>query len=449
MLLGIRRVRTALACLVMLASAVCQAEDTYKLEEPVDDIRIFGVGTRVDIKGKVQLAPNAAKSPQSVSAALSYRERRMLGPGNDAEGFRSIRDYETAESQIEVDGEKSSARLPDSSKLVVAQGRFDRVELYSLNGLLTENELELIQSPADSLALISLLPSKEVSVGEKWTAPSWAFQFLTSVDAVTKGELACSLESVEKGIAKVKITGSLEGAASAATTEIKINGFYSYNLEKKHIADVDFVQMETRAVGPISPGLELTARVRVLRSPSNASGRLADQKLIDAAADTPDPKVLQLRFESPWNIGLQYGRHWHLWRLEEKTVRFRLMEEGNFIAQCDWAPIPNAKPGTHLAEQTYLDDIRHSLGERLISINQGEVIPTSDKRFVYKVIAHGTVGEKKHTWIFYLIADQSGRQVSMMFTVETSLAETLVKYDRELVDSIKIGPAPIARSAKN
>lgn len=449
MLLGFRRARFAFVGLMTLFSAFCYAEDTYKLEEPVDDARIYGVGTRVDIKGKLQTAPNATHLAQTVSAALSYRERRMLGPGNDAEGFRSIRDYETAEAQIDVDGSKSSIRLPDTSKLMVAQGRFDGVELHSLNNLLTADELDLVRSPADSLALISLLPTKEVGLGDKWTIPTWAVQLLTGLDAVTKGELTCSLDSVDKGLAKVKMTGAVEGAVSGSTTEVNINGFYTYNLEKKYIADTDFVQKETRAVGPISPGLDIVARVRVLRSPSAASGRLGDQKVIDLAATDSDPAAKQLRFESPWNIGLQHGRHWHLYKVDDKLAVFRLLDQGNFVAQCDFAPIPPVKPGTHLSEQVYLDDIRHSLGERLVSMNQGEVVPANDKRFVFKVIAHGNVGERKVTWIFYLVADPSGRQVSMMFTVDTSLAETLIKYDRELVDSMKFGPAPVPRSAKN
>ena len=111
----------------------------------------------------------------------------MLGPGNDAEGFRSVRDYETAEAQIDVDGGKSSIRLPDNSKLIVAQGRFDGVELHAVNNLLTADELDLVRSPADSLALISLLPNKEVSLGDKWVIPTWAIQLLTGLDAVTKG----------------------------------------------------------------------------------------------------------------------------------------------------------------------------------------------------------------------------------------------------------------------
>ena len=448
MFLSILNRRAILAIILLTASGLVNADDKYKLEEPVDDARIYGVGSRVDVKGKVQIVPKGPQFPQTVSAALSYRERRVLGPGTDAESFRSVREYETAEADINVDGTKSTNRLPDSLKLVIAQGRYDGVELWSLNGHLTEDELNLMRSPADSLAFISLLPTKEVAIGDKWTAPGWAFQMLTALDAVIKGELECKLDSVEKGVARVSIEGQLEGAAVGSMTEVKVSGHYTYQIEKKYISEVDFVQKETRAVGPVSPGLDLTARVRVIRQPGTTPGRLTDQKVVDAAnAQTPD-SARSLKFDSPWNISLQYGRDWHISKVEEKVCWFRLLNDGNFVAQCDMAPVPQAKPGTHLSEQVFLSDIRKSLGERVKSVTPGEVIPAPDRRFVFRVSADGQVGERQVTWIFYLVADASGRQLSMMFTVDTDLVDKLKGHDRELFDSLQFGPASAPRAAK-
>ncbi len=432
---------------LMLVPAAAFAGDKYKLEEPVDDVRVFGVGTRVEITGKLQPTPNVAALSQTASAAISYRERRLLGPGEAAESFRAVREYETALAEIDVGGNKTSIRLPEALKLIVAQGRSEGVELYALAGLLTANELDLIRSPADSLALISLLPSKEVEVGDQWTVNDWSFQMLTALDAVVKGKLDCTLESVEKGMARIKLDGKLEGAAVGSATEVAITGFFSYHLEGKYIADTDFVQTETRALGPVSPALEIKARVRLLRSPAKTSGRLSDQKIIDLAANEPAETARFLRFESPWNIGIQHGRHWYLYKVDESVAVFRLLDEGNFVAQCDMASIAPAKPGEHLAEQTFLSDIRRSLGERLRSMSKGDVVASSDRKFIFKVLAEGVVGERQMTWVFYLVADPTGRQASLMFAVETELAETLAKFDRELVDNLKFGPAPAPRAA--
>lgn len=438
---------------LLMTTSVAFSDEKYKLEEPVDDARVFGVGTRVDIKGSVHF-PRQLDIPelmttqsQHVSAALSYRERRLLGPGDQSESLRSVREYETAECEIRVGDIKTATKLPDSLKLIVAQGRTDSVELYSLNGLFTDDELNLIRSPADSLALIALLPLKEVEVGEKWTAPAWAFQMLTGLDAVVKGELVCALTSVERGIAHVEMNGTIEGAAVGSFTEVKVSGHYKYNLDGKFIEKTDFVQTEKRSIGPISPGLDITARVRLLRQPSKATGRLGDQKIIDDAATEPVAAAKFLRFESPWNIGVLHGRQWHSCAVDDKVAKFRLMIDGNLIAQCDMAAIPSVNPGEHLAEQRFLADIRHSLGERMKSISKGEVVPANDRKFVYRVTADGGTGDQKMSWVFYLVADPSGRQASLMFTSDSDVADKLVKFDREIVDSLKFGPAPPPRAA--
>ena len=427
--------------LITFATSLAWSADKFKLEEPVDDSRIFGVGTRVEIKGTLRF-PKNPDLRQTVSAVLSYRERRLLGPGDESEALRSVREYETAEADITVGETKTAMRLPENLKMIVAQGRIEGVELYALNGLLTGDELNLIQSPADSLALISLLPAKELEIGDQWTVPSWAFQMLTSLDAIVKGELVCTLASVEKGAAKVKMTGTLEGVAEGSITEVKVAGHFTYNIEGKYISDSDFLQTETRAIGPVSPGFEITARIRLLRQPSKVPGRLSDAKIIDAAATEPAETAKSLRFDSPWNISLQHSRQWHECAIDEKIAIFRLMEDGNFIAECALASILPAKPGEHLSEQTFQSDIRRSLGEQFRTMSKGDVIPSSDRKFIYQVTAEGVEGERQVTWVYYLIADPSGRQASLRFVVETPMYEKLVKNDRELVDTIKFGPAP-------
>ena len=79
-----------LAGLFVCSSASLFAADKYKLEEPVDDSRVFGVGTRVDVSGKTQPSPKVEPLKLNASAALSYRERRLLGPGTEAESLRSV-----------------------------------------------------------------------------------------------------------------------------------------------------------------------------------------------------------------------------------------------------------------------------------------------------------------------------------------------------------------------
>ncbi|OYW25084.1 MAG: hypothetical protein B7Z55_00365, partial [Planctomycetales bacterium 12-60-4] len=165
-------------CLAM--SATTWSAEKYTLDEPVDDTRVYGVGMRVDVSGTVQTRADDNKAvdlPLTVTATLSYRERRLLGLGPGAESFRAVRQYEQAAVDIEVADEKTTSQLPEALKLMVTQGRSSGLEMYSLGGLLSPQELELITPPCDSLGFIALLPPAAVEVGEEWSPPVWVAQF--------------------------------------------------------------------------------------------------------------------------------------------------------------------------------------------------------------------------------------------------------------------------------
>jgi hypothetical protein len=113
-----------------------------------------------------------------------------------------------------------------------------------------------------------------------------------------------------------------------------------------------------------------------------------------------------------------------------------------FVAQCNLSPIPSAKPGEHTSASVFENDIRQSLGARLKTLGVTETIPTTDRRFIQRVVAEGAIGERNLSWIYYLIADPSGKQTSLMFAVDADLVEKLGTRDREFAQSIRFGAPP-------
>lgn len=425
------------------------AEDAprHLLDEPLDDTRVFGVGFRVDVNGKLSTL-DADNKPLAldlaVSAAISYRERRVVGPGRDAEALRTVRDYEVSNSDITVGGEQTSGlKLPDALRLTVAQGRSYGVEVYSLGGPMTAGEMDLVRVPCDSLLLPRLLPGREVALGESWQPETWVFQALTSLDATSTSQCTCKFEKVADGLAKIAVNGEIEGAVDGATTKVTLKGTFDYSLSQKSIVAWDLTQTESRAVGVVSPGLEVTARIRALRGVAKAPGRLGDDKIVDQATAELPPSSSLVRFDAPWNLTLLHARDWRLFHQNEKVAIFRLLDQGAFIAQCNLAPIPSVKPGEHTSEKEFEADIRRSLGERLKMLEPPVRIETRDGRYACRAVAKGAVDDRPITWIYYFVADPSGRQVSLLFSCDTALVERLETRDRELVDSLRFTPTAI------
>jgi hypothetical protein len=430
------------AALALILSAGSAAADKYTLDEPVDDTRVYGVGMRVDVSGKVLTRGEDNKPlelPLTVSATLSYRERRLLGLGPAAESFRAVRQYEQAAVDIEVAEETTTTQLPEALKLMVTQGRSSGLELYSLGGLLSPQELELVTPPCDSLGFIALLPPAAVDVGEEWTPPVWVAQFLARLEATTASELKCKLHRVNESAAEITFVGKAKGAVQGTAAEVAFSGSVDFDLKLKCITGAELQQTEKREVGAVSPGLDVAAKLRVIRKPAQVPGRVIEPKVLDIAISAPPASALQLRFESPWNLGLLHSRDWHLFQQTDQVAIFRLLDQGLFVAQCNVSQIPSAKPGEHTSEKVFQSDIQQSLGSRLKALGADEKLSSADGYFIYRVTAEGAIGERKLTWIYYLIADPSGRQASVMFAVDTPLVEKLGQRDREFVQSLRFG----------
>ena len=119
------------------------SDEKYKFEEPVDDARIFESGPR-RYRGSVnfprQLDHPELMTTQAERHGAALVPRTALLARDQVESLRSVREYETAECEIRVGDVKTTTKLPDSLKLIVAQGRSDGVELYPIHGLLTDDE---------------------------------------------------------------------------------------------------------------------------------------------------------------------------------------------------------------------------------------------------------------------------------------------------------------------
>lgn len=435
---------TLAGCACCFATLAVASEGPYLLSEPANATTIESVEIRVNISGTAEFAIEKGKSlshPLAADAVLKYRERRLPGSGRDAEALRSLRHYDSLETRISIADHVTSSRLDNDRRLVVAEGRREGVLLYSPSGPLTAADLELLRAPGDTLCLLGLLPPKAVAVGEKWSPGSWVGQMLTDIEAASQSDLSCTLQSVTDGKAKVTFEGNMVGATAASSATVKIQGWYVFDLKRQRLAQAEIEQTEKRSVGPISPGMNVTAKAIVSRTPTDDANGITEEAAAAVPLEPP-AALIQLRFRAPWNVEFNHDRDWHIFQQSAQIGVLRLLEKGVFVAQCNLSPVRPAAPGEHVAEKQFEDDIRASIGPRLKSLKKGEVIPTDDGRFLYRVTAVGESNNVPVTWIYYLCAAPNGSQVSFVFAVETALLDRLGNRDRQMLNSLRFLPPP-------
>ncbi|HTI50647.1 MAG TPA: hypothetical protein VL475_06845 [Planctomycetaceae bacterium] len=441
--------------MLILSTASAHSAERFELAEKGDDNRIFKVAVALDVSGTVYPEAGADKGLKlAVDGKFAYDERRQAGTGRDAQTLRSVRYYHEAEATIHEQSlaakataeQLSSFLLRDPLRLIVAGGQADGVELFSPSGPLTVQELQLLKYPGDSLALLGLLPDSKVEVTESWQPAEWVLPMLAGIEAAEKSKLTCRLESAEKGAAVISVSGEITGLALGVPAHVQITGRLIYDLELRCLRQAELTQTEKRSIGTVSPGLDVSAKVTVTRAVNEQPRRLTDKDLAGIPLEPNDASLL-LMFEAPvWNLRFFHDRQWHLRYQTTEMAVLKLLKDGRPTAQCHIKKLPDAEPGGHVTEEQFQEDVRRTLGKDFQEFVEAEKLKLRDGLFVFRVVAVGSVqarNEKKEPtlipmqWIYYLVANPEGRQVSFAFAVEPKLAEDLKSRDLSIVGGME------------
>jgi hypothetical protein len=425
-------------------------------------MRVRSVALEFSVTGKIFPAPGPDKALKlAVDARFNYTERRLAGTGRESLSLRSVRHYDQARASIEAGEQISNVTLRNAARLIIAGGRGEGIDLFSPSGPLTYGELELLRIPCDSLAMLALLPESAVEPGESWKAADWALPLLTGVESVEKGAVKCKLESVNPEEARISFSGTVSGATTGAAASVRVDGHLIYDRQQKFISRLEVTQSEKRAIGAVSPGLDVAARAVLSRADVARPARLTDADLtaIPLEANAANRLVM---FDAPaWNVRFYHDRRWHLFQQTSEAALLRLLDKEGLIAQCNIKKLPDAEPGKHVSQEQFQADIERTLGQNFQEIVQTEKLKLKEGQFVARVVVAGTVERKNEKqepelapmqWIYYLVANGDGRQLAFVFSVDPKQVETLDGRDLAIVGGLEFlapraAPKPAVKPA--
>lgn len=426
-----------LAVLLGLVSSDLRAEPQSLLSrrQPGDTTRVellLEVGG--DLKISEQGQTKALKL--SVVGKMSYDER--IAPASaGASGFASARHYDTAEAVIKIDAGGSKPTLRKDRRLVLVNRQSDETTLYSPEGALTREELDLLDVPGNSLMVDELLPEKPVSVGDRWNHAEALMAGLLGLEAVSKSEVVSELKEVNATSARIDMAGTVQGAIGGVATQVELKGRYKFDRHTGRVTWMALLVEEKRSIGHVGPGADIVARLQMTIAPIKATGPLADA----AAAQLPwqarpEDSILEYTAANrPYRF--LHDRRWHVTDDRSDTVALRLVDRGDLVAQCNVTQLPKGAPGKHPTLAAFQSDIQRSIGKEF-----GQFIGATESthpagHVIYRVIAQGEVAELPIEWHYYLVADANGNQVALVFTVEQSLVEKLADADQSIVSAVE------------
>lgn len=419
------------------------AAGTFQLRSSRQPGDLSRVALTLEMAGEFkQHGPDADKVAShkvEVSGRLKYDEKVLELPGGAPQDAWAARYYHEAAATYKIEEHSVQPALRDQRRLIGVKVQGKETVLYSPAGSLSREEADLLTIPANTLLLDRLLPDKAVAVDESWRHDDDLLALLLGFESVTKSTAESRLLAVADGLARLQLSGRVEGKFGGVDKQVDLKGKYQFDLAQGRIVWFGLLVKECREISEVAAGTEELERLQIEIKPLDRSERLSAGVLREFSV--PDAAQLQLFYRAAggqWE--LSHDRCWYLHAEDRQSAVLRMIDGGQRIAQCNIATLANAAPDTPRFLDKFKIDVRQALGK-----NFGDFVEASEEEGpagnrICRVVVQGVVGEVPVHWHYYLVTDRQGHQAALAFTLEAEQAQKLQDADRALVESLRFNP---------
>ncbi|MEX0612970.1 MAG: hypothetical protein WD738_21470 [Pirellulales bacterium] len=396
---------------------------------------------RVDADGKTPAAEQ--KLQMSVSARLKYEELRLAPSASDAKNNRpvlAVRYYDKAEAVLKVDETGRSPRLAEDRRLIAVESDHGRTMLYSPDGPLPREQLDLIDVVGNSFFAEQLLPTQPVANGDSWSHDSTVMASFLALDSVAVCEVQSVLDSYNANFAKVRLAGVVHGMSDGAATELEVRALYLFDRRLRRVTRLNLAIREKRSIGEATPGLDAVAKLQIKVEPLKSSTRLTADVSTKVATSGRTPNHDVVYEAAPLGFRFRHDRQWFVTGEQRESVTLRRVDRGDLVAQCTLTALPPKSAGRQVTLDQFEKDVTYSLGKSFGELVSSRQWQNTAGNYCYELVARGHVEEVPVEWHYYLVAPESGHRVSIAVTIEKPMVERLANIDRELVESVELFP---------
>ncbi|MHC4404313.1 MAG: hypothetical protein ACYTG0_32060 [Planctomycetota bacterium] len=423
----------------------------YSLRAERKDQAVDFVEAALEVKGELEFDEDgkARKEAMSVAANYAYHEKSLESARDGAGRLRSIRDYQKALAVIKSGKYEYKPSLRDERRLIGVRIDEPKMTLFSPQGPLTVDELDLVDVLANSLLLDRLLPEKPVAKGASWKLSDGLLAAMLRLDTVGACDASCTLAAVADGRATIELVGSVQGTVRGAATKIGLKGRFYFDLKPKRIVWFGLLVKEDRLAGYVEPAFDASARLQMRVTPNRPSDRLTTATLKGLSLD-PAESSTQVSYEPAgggWR--LLHDRRWFIHTDRTNQVVLRLIDREDTIAQCTVAPTVQTADLEQVTLESFQKEITQALGDNLQGFVRASQRHSEADYREFRVVAEGAVSEVPVRWIYYLLTDRHGRQVALAFVVEQEKLDLFEESDEKLVRTLQILEPKVAAKPRS
>ncbi|MFO0900458.1 MAG: hypothetical protein U0836_23760 [Pirellulales bacterium] len=428
-----------LAASLFSVAAAAQAADTINLSADLRPGQLAQVKFQMEVGGQLKMVRDGkvSQTPMKVDGKSAYRER-LLAAADGSRVSRSVRKYDSAAGTLTIERRKLTPELSSPHRLIVASVGKDAQTLFCPTGLLTRDELDLIDVPCSTLLINRLLPGKTVKLGDTWRHQPEDLALLLGLDAVSQADVESVVSQLKDGEAEMALAGTVAGAVGGVATDIELKAKYRFNQVAGRIDWLAMLIKENRSVGHAAPGVDVVAKLQVQIDPLAKAEDLSEAALAGVPLE-PAPELTRLAYVSPsGELSMAVNRGWQVVNEDGQIAVLRLVERGDLLAQCNATRLPPLASGNKLSLADFQTEVRKALGDNFRQFAEAAELTSGADYHVLRVVAQGSVSDLPIEWRYYHITDRSGRRASLAFTISQQFTERFGENDQELALGLRL-----------
>lgn len=386
------------------------------------------------------------RSPVTLRGEQTFGERRLGESGGDA--IHAARFYRSAQVESRIRDQVSRQTLSEQQRLVLATLRGAHLTFAAPGRPLTRSELDLLDVPGCTLAVPRLLPIRPVRIGESWDIDADTMAAFLGLSRVTVCDTRATFRRIERGVALIEITGEVTGRADGSGTRIELEAKVNFDLAARDVVWLAVSLKEDRDISDTQPGLELTARLRVVsQSHATPIAELSDEAIGRLDVGMSDAGRLVRVVSREGAFSLVHDEGWRVIVDRHDSMVLRLFDDGSLVGQLVVTPLADGPPGKTLALRPFQEEAIQALKAHSGQVVDSAEGKSSDGVRVLRVTATGMVSDVSMQWVYYHLSDEQGRRVGLTFTVQTDLAERFAERDRAMVETFRFEPREASQKA--
>jgi len=411
LLLSISLVSTNAAIGQETTEPPAQDSNEAPLAVRIDSTRATSVQASVKITGHL-MTPSAAgirKWDLNSNGTFDYVQRQFPTELSGPLALRAVRQYSNASTETQVGKQHTTkSSLPKAQALIHFRGSDSGLQAAPTVRQLTRRQHDLLQMPCDPLPCSGLLPSRDVTVGDKWNCNDWVLPRLTGLEAITEQTLTCTLVSRNDNQATVGFEGTASGAVAGSAGSVSLKGTLVLDVVSQLVTSLNCDITEKRSAGPVSPGLDVNVDLEWSQAVTDSTELPVEM----------DESLFAKRFRlpTPWRIEFSHSSDWHVFNQTDSVMMLRQIRDGALISQCNISKGVVMPPGQHTSDADFLADINADIPAGGGSVIAEETIRDDNRWRVRHVQTRGSISDVEIIRDCYLCSAASGEQFSLMFS---------------------------------